>query len=127
TGRVVRQLATKTDGRRSLVRLAVSPDGRQVAAADGHCDVRLFDTDGGRDVRIISSPFRLDGGWISCLAWAPDGRSIFVNGSGMIICRLDLATGKPTWTVDDENMPAFALTPDGRFVIKCLWTSLQFF
>jgi WD40 repeat protein len=126
SGRIVRQLARGYDGRHSLVRLAVSPDGRRVAAGEGHCDIRLLPIDAGRNETHIFAPSRLDGGWMSCLAWAPDGNSIFVNGSGMLVCRLNLANAKIVWTVDDENMPVFALTPDGRFVIKALWTSLQF-
>src|SRR5262249_44087592 len=55
----------------------------------------------------------------------PDGKSLFADGSGMIVCRVSLADGKTVWDVNDENMPCFAPTPDGRYVVKALWDSIQ--
>jgi hypothetical protein len=126
TGRVVRQLAEGQDAGRDLVCLAISADGRWVAAGRGHCDIRAFPIDGGADTRQVRCPFRLDGGWMKCLAWAPDGKSLFADGSGMIVSRVHLDDGETVWADGDENSPWFALAPDGRLVVKTLWDSIQF-
>jgi WD40 repeat protein len=126
TGRVVRKLAKEQDWSRALVCLAVSPDGRRVAAGEGHCEIRVFRIDGGECARRLLCPLRLDGGWIKHLAWAADGKSLFADGSGMIVCRVNLADGKTVWDVNDENMPWFAPTPDGRYLVKALWDGIQF-
>jgi hypothetical protein len=126
TGRVVRRVADGHARRHALVRLAVSPDGRRLAAGEGHCDIRLFRLDGGEAPRQLSCPLRPDGGWMKCLVWAPDAKSLFADGSGMTVSRVNLADGRTLWYVWDENSPWFALTPDGRFVVKTLWDSIQF-
>jgi WD40 repeat protein len=126
TGRVARRLPDAPDSRGSLVCLAISPDGRLVAAGEGHCDIRVLRIDDGEVARRITCPFRLDGGWMKGLAWAPDGGSLFADGSGMIVCRVNLTDGKTAWDVNDENMPWFAPTPDGRYVVTALWDGVQF-
>jgi DNA-binding beta-propeller fold protein YncE len=126
TGRVVRRLAQGQESGHELVCLALSPDGRRLAVGEGHCHIRVFRTAGGVDGRRIMCPFRLDGGWMKSLAWAPDGKSLFADGSGMIVCRVNLADGETVWGVNDENMPCFSPTPDGRYVVKALWDSIQF-
>jgi WD40 repeat protein len=126
TGRVVRQLHQGRDEGHALVCLPVSPDGRRVAAGEGHCEVRVFRTDGGGDALRLSCLFRLDGGWMTFLAWAPDGKSVFADGSGMILCRVNLADGKTVWARGDEDVRAYGLTPDGRFVVKALRDGIQF-
>jgi WD40 repeat protein len=126
SGRVLRQLAKADEKGHALVCLAVSPDGREVAAGRGHCDIRLFRTKDGEEGRPLACPLRLDGGWMKFLAWSPDGKCLFADGSGMIICRLNADTGKEVWAVGDENMPWFALSPEGRFLAKGLWDGLLF-
>jgi WD40 repeat protein len=126
TGQLVRRLDAGAGPSHALVSLAFSPDGRRLAVGEGHCDIWLLPTDGGRKPRRVSAPLRLDGGWMHFLAWAPDGTSLFADGSGMTLCRINLADGKDLWTVGDENMPSFALSPDGRSVAKALCDSIQF-
>jgi WD40 repeat protein len=127
TGRVVRQLAKGADRRHALVCLSVSPDGLRVAAGEGHAKLRMFRIHGGEDAERNFRSRRLNGGWMSFLAWAPDGKSVFADVSGMVIARLSLADGKELWTVgDDENMASCALTADGRFVVRVMQPSIQF-
>jgi WD40 repeat protein len=127
TGRLLRPLDWgPVKSRRPLVSLAVSPDGEYVAAGRGHIDVRVLRIDGTGPVRRISFPLRLDGGWMKCLAWAPDGKSLFADGSSMTIARVNLADGKVVWARPDENLPSFALSPDGRVVVKTLYRGIQF-
>jgi WD40 repeat protein len=118
TGRIVRRLDRGSDGARPLVRLAISPDGRRVVAGEGHIDIRVFPIDGGEPSPRVSCQLRLDGGWMNFLAWAPDGSSVFADGSGMILCRVNLPGGKIVWTEGDEDIHAHALTPDGKFVVR---------
>jgi WD40 repeat protein len=126
TGRIVRRLHEGPGREHALVRLAVSPDGRRVAAGEGHCDVWLYRTDGGKDGGRLFAGLRLDGGWMHFLAWAPDGKSLYADGSGMILCRVSVVDGKIVWGNGDENMPAFALAPDGRSLVKTLHDGIQF-
>jgi WD40 repeat protein len=116
TGRLVRQLDKGRDKGRPLVCLAVAPDGRRVAVGEGHCEIRIFPIDGGNEARRIMTGLRLDGGWMSFLAWSPDGKNLFSSGSGMVLCRTSLADGETVWARPDEEFLASALRPDGAVV-----------
>jgi WD40 repeat protein len=124
TGRVVHQVDGTQDRGPELTCVAVSPDGRQLAAAEGMGAVRLFRTDGRGEVRRIEWMPGLTGPNIHFLAWAPDGKSLFTGESG--ICRWNLADSKMIWALGDLNLPAFALSADGRRVAKTLPEGIQF-
>jgi WD40 repeat protein len=126
-GHLVRQLAKEPEWRHALVGLAVSPDGRQVAAGQGHCDIWIFRIDGGEEVKHLLCPLRLDGGWMNFLAWAPDGKSVFTCASGMLLCRISLADRKVLWVDSDEDQESYALSPHGRCIVKTLPDGIAFF
>jgi len=104
-------------------RLAISPDGKTVAAADQSGTIVLWDVANGKIIREIPSP---DREWaVSALAFSPDSKCLlssdcrsyvrFTHGKPGISLRIrDVATGKECFCISNPGEGVLAMSPDGR-------------
>jgi RNA polymerase sigma factor (sigma-70 family) len=105
--------------------IAVSPDGRVLAAvcsagngAEGR--VRLWDLTTGKALPPLAVPAKEKPPWrpspFGPPAFAPDGKAVFVGGSGGAVIAWDVATGAEVRRVGHDlfNPWALALPPDGK-------------
>jgi WD40 repeat protein len=116
TGRQVRRFRGHL-GAGAWVR-AFSPDGKVLATAAGRLDedtsVRLWDVKTGTEIR----PFGGHMDAVSCLAFAPDGKTV-VSGSKDTTVRVwDARTGRERrcYTGHQQAITAVAFSPDGKVV-----------
>ncbi|MGW5215293.1 nSTAND1 domain-containing NTPase [Streptomyces sp. NPDC004051] len=105
-----------TSGTEPVHSLALSPDGRTLAAHGKDGTVRIWDLPGGRLRHTFTG---LDHSGVA--AFSPDGRTLAVAGVGgdeAMICLWDPATGRKlgTFTVPDGSVGGMAFSPDGRTV-----------
>jgi WD40 repeat protein/serine/threonine protein kinase len=101
--------------------LAISPDGRQVAACPGRvAAAALWDLAGGRHVRIQARPGEL----LRSIAWSPDSR-ILVLGANLAtaghraILRWNVAGGRwmdAPWPINLGHILTVAFSPDGQSI-----------
>jgi RNA polymerase sigma factor (sigma-70 family) len=115
TGRLRREIPT---GSLYVYRIALSPDGTQVAATGmlrRAGALRVWEVATGKEVRTFSEPGRSADQ--NAVAFTPDGKRLVTTGAGTIRME-DIATGKEVRRRDfgvDSN-PGFALAPDGETV-----------
>ncbi len=95
--------------------VALSPDGRTLATADGGT-VHLRDAATGKKVRTISPPNPGARTLTYWLLWAPDGKTLAVaTADGKGIHLLDPAAGTVTRTLAHQHVVyAAAFSPDGK-------------
>jgi WD40 repeat protein len=120
TGEPRRRIASGTD---EVVAVAVSPDGRRLAAGLNDRSVRIWDAESGAELRRIGGLERD----AACLAFSPDGRTLASGeggaepgdtwdvGDGCIALR-DVATGRELrrWGAHRWCVRGLAFSPDGR-------------
>jgi RNA polymerase sigma factor (sigma-70 family) len=109
TGKVLRQW---TNFPQNVTALAVSPDGRTLAAASSG-NVRLFDAATGTE--------RLDSrhtGAVSVLAFAPDGKTLYTGSEDRTLRQWDAASGKHLRAFDEHlaGVTALAVSPNGKWI-----------
>ncbi|WP_405495685.1 WD40 repeat domain-containing protein [Streptomyces sp. NBC_00096] len=96
--------------------IALSADGRRLAATDGFASLRQWDTVTGRPVGPVMTGHSDN---VEALAYAPDGR-LLATGSHDATARLwDTATGRqsgPALIGHDDAINAVAFSPDGRLL-----------
>jgi Tol biopolymer transport system component len=100
----------------SLANPRFSPNGRQIAYADGGSLFTML-AGGGRPVAI----YRNDTGTVFALDWSPDGASIaFIEtlGTKVRLLRVPASGGPATAIADDATRNFFAIrwSPDGRWI-----------
>jgi RNA polymerase sigma factor (sigma-70 family) len=105
----------------------VSHDGNlfaavcQDAAGTGERQARVWEVAGCKEVARFSQPEKdLAGGrYISALAFAPDGKTLFTSGSGSGLIEWDLTTGKELRRIAPAcvNASDLAFTADGKAAI----------
>ena len=118
-----KDLLTSIDGPEwYLYNWTLSPDGSTLAVAKkqrlpGRADIRLLRVAGGKE-RVLTLQ-----GWtsISCLDWAADGRSIWVNASSptgtQTLLSVDLrGRAKPVFQEFEKDLGWAIPSPDGRHV-----------
>jgi WD40 repeat protein len=101
--------------------VALSPDGRLVAAAlgfdparDGPVPIKVWETAGGRErLSLEEHP-----SWVVSLAFAPDGRTLAAGGVDGSLCLWELASGRRrhAFAGHETSVAALAFSPDGRLL-----------
>lgn len=91
-----------------LYAVAVSPDGKTVAAGDSGGTVTLLDADTG----LPRATTRV-GGWVYCLRFTPDGASVIASGDASELAVIATADAATRSIPMDHGARAFALTADG--------------
>jgi WD40 repeat protein len=105
--------------------LAVSSRGL-AALVDGGGGIRLWDVTNNQGPKPVPIPYTVP----PCgpMVFTGDGRRLVYLTTGVEVCLLDLATGKPVLHFEAGEFDTFALAPDGRAVLTasseqgvCLW------
>ncbi|GAA1826586.1 serine/threonine-protein kinase [Actinomadura chokoriensis] len=99
---------------KTLDEVAISPDGRTVAAGGLDSTITLWDVATGRVLRTIRRA-----GWVGALAFSPDGASLAGSSTspGQLLV-WDVATGRLKVNVrtGEYGLNALAYSPDGRTI-----------
>ena len=119
------EFADQENHQRRLCRVAFSPDGKQVATASG-LTIYLFDAHTGRNGRLIkarSKPVQTDStglNFITLLAFADDGKTLYSWACGDRVRAWDLQTGRNRLAVDGHQgaVVSVAFSADGKRVIS---------
>src|SRR5262249_2524437 len=82
-----------------LTCLAVSPDGRLLAAGCDHGTVRVWDVAGGQEVHSLKG----HKGRVERVAFSPDGRLLATSGADGTVQLRDVRTGRPVHAVRGRN------------------------
>jgi WD40 repeat protein len=108
TGRELRKLAV-SEG--IATDLAVSPDGRWVAASTNSSTVRVFEVETGKQRTPVRSP----AGSVTTLGFSPDGRALAAGTQGGSVVIWDAATGEKTQQFPAHPNGTYSLdfSPDG--------------
>ncbi len=120
TGRVLRKVALQS----RLVRLAFSPDSKQLATTERDSAVRLYDTATG--TRLWSHVVKLTNryeNYTSALASDPDGKLLAVCATDNRIYLIDASTGLETAALEGHQWYpwAVAFTRDGKMLYSSGW------
>jgi RNA polymerase sigma factor (sigma-70 family) len=102
----------------SIDALAVSPNGKTLAAAGGR-DIRLLDVITGRLVREWKTS-QVD---VHGLLFSPDGKTLATRAYEPVIGLWDAATGEKRHELKGHRgvVGAFAFSPDGKELASCSW------
>jgi WD40 repeat protein len=96
--------------------MAFSPDGKQVAVANGRNEIRFLEVATGRLLRQITSPYTPR----SRMAFSPNGRYLVGTRVGGEFNVIDAETGRRVWKREpiprSEGVDNFAFSPDGKTV-----------
>src|SRR5262249_57931060 len=85
--------------------LAVSPDGKLVAAAGQDKLVRLWDADKGNEVRVL----RGHAGDVSAVAFTPDGKRILTGGDDKTVRLWDVGSGAEIISLSGHSHRVWAI------------------
>jgi WD40 repeat protein/HEAT repeat protein len=106
-GRPLRKIGADAKGASSL---ALSPDGKLLAAFCGDSSVRLWADEGQKEVHRWTMPADLAVNLGTTLAFSPDGKQLAAGGMTTVVW--DLGTKAAVRTLTGESRPA--LSPDGK-------------
>jgi WD40 repeat protein len=109
SGRLLRQIESRSDAGMMNAALAFSADDKMLAAggaANGPGPVRLFEAATGLEAARLDLP----GGQVRSLAFSPDGRSLLATTRHALVC--DLCTLTPSGTLSGRAIPA--AVPSGK-------------
>lgn len=107
-----------------LVRLAFSPDGKQIVATERDSAVRLYDVESATStwshVVPLNNPFE---NYTSCVAFSPDGKTIAAGATDHQIYLLDPSTGDETGRLTGTHWYPWtvAFTADSKILYSAGW------
>jgi WD40 repeat protein len=107
-----------------LVRLAFTPDGKQICATERDCAVRLYDVETGKElwshVVELRDPYE---NYTSAVAISPDGKIVAACATDCRIYLLDAATGQELGTLKGHHWYPWALvfTADSKMLYSSGW------
>jgi WD40 repeat protein len=105
---------TETFG--GIINIAISPDGKLLAAIDTNNTVCLWSIADGKQLWIGKGHLS----WIWSVIFSPDFKSIITGGFDATIRVWDVSTGDCLKVLqNNSDIFALALSPDGRFLISC--------
>jgi len=97
--------------------LALSADGRRLAAAGGGAEVRVWDVPSGTELAVLQTD-----GAPRAIAFSPRGDLIAVGGEKLAISVWDLAKRRPKWrklaTSAAGEVRSLAFSADGRLLLS---------
>lgn len=99
------------------VSVSLSPDGKRLATGNGN-EVRVLDLKSGQEVWKASGL-----GWVTKVAFSPDGDTVAVAGGGLTVHLFDAKTGDPTRKLAGSNNGLsgpwhFVWTPDSTGIVS---------
>jgi len=113
-----RAVASLPDSAGADISVAVSPDGKVIAAGDNDGSIRLWDA---RTRRVLATG-RDPGGKPWALAFAPDGKTIATGAADGFIRIWDAATCRMLREIEAEKgatIRSLAYSPDGETLAAC--------
>ncbi len=102
---------TFTSDHGEIYALAVSPDGKRVAAGTDNGLVILWDV---KANKLISVHGRQYGGWVTALNFTPDNRHIFSTGFNGVVHAWSTDDGTLLWENDIGEI--ITVSPDGKYL-----------
>src|SRR5438105_1897652 len=98
----------------AVLSVAVSPDGRYVAAGSNSGQVRVWREEG----RVAHLTIRGHSDRVGAIAFSPDGQTLATAGWDGTVRLWDLASGATIWTVRHHNVPvtSLAMSPTGKLM-----------
>src|SRR5207237_3241817 len=112
-GAMLREVAW-TSAFDAILSVAVSPDGRYVAAGSNSGQVRVWREEGW--VAHLTIQGHTDR--VGAIAFSPDGQTLATAGWDGTVRLWDLASGATIWTGQDHNVPvtSLAMSPTGKLM-----------
>jgi WD40 repeat protein/transcriptional regulator with XRE-family HTH domain len=97
-----------------ILSVAVSPDGRSIAAGSNSGQVRLWREEG----RVAHLTFQGHTDRVTSIAFSPDGRALATAGWEGTVKLWDVESGALLWTTEDQRLPviSLAINPRGKLV-----------
>src|SRR6266571_6590604 len=98
----------------AVLSVAVSPDGRYIAAGSNSGQVRIWREEG----RVAHLTIRGHTDRVGAIAFSPDGETLATAGWDGTVQLWDLASGATIWTLQDHNVPvtSIAMGPNGKLI-----------
>jgi len=98
----------------AILSVAVSPDGRYIAAGSNSGQVRVWREEG----MVAHLTMRGHSDRVSSIAFNPDGQSLATASWDGTVRLWDLASGAIIWTGQDDRVPvtSLAISPNGKLI-----------
>jgi WD40 repeat protein/serine/threonine protein kinase len=90
--------------------VVISPNGRRIVSASLDKTIKVWDMDGGEEVRTLQ-----DGDYFACVALSPDGERLASGGTDRRVKVWSLTTGEQLFSCPyPEDVYAVCFSPDGK-------------
>jgi RNA polymerase sigma factor (sigma-70 family) len=108
-------------GGAAIGKLAFSPDGKTLAAAERDGTVRTWDTTTWRAGGGVPSAAPGKEAWVHVFQFSPDGRRLLMSLRESSLLCLDTTTWKEVWAVAAKDASAAGYSPDGQILVTGGW------